>query len=118
MLDNIHQLALGVCIVFGAITGSYAMRRYWRLCQFPGPFWAKFTDIQRACWVQAGASDRRHRELHEQYGSFVRLGPNMLSLSDPSLISTVYPTRRGIPKVSLDTYSFIINVFFFYGRCV
>ena len=37
--------------------------------------------------------------MHEQYGDVVRFGPNMVSISDPSVISTVYPMRAGFPKV-------------------
>ena len=37
--------------------------------------------------------------LHEQYGSAVRLGPNLVSLSDPDLIKVVYDVRGSFVKV-------------------
>ncbi|KPM36174.1 hypothetical protein AK830_g10395 [Neonectria ditissima] len=48
---------------------------------FPGPFWAKFTD-----------------QLHDRLGPAVRIGPNMISLSDPGLLKTVYSTRGDYAK--------------------
>ncbi|KAL3473205.1 cytochrome P450 [Aspergillus californicus] len=76
----------------------HVFRVYWRLRHVPGPFWAKFTNIQRVSWVQTGHAHTIHQAVHEQYGDVARLGPNMVSLADPSLIPTLYPTRMGFPK--------------------
>jgi hypothetical protein len=37
--------------------------------------------------------------LHRQYGSVVRIGPNALSISDPSMIRVIYSTRNPWKKV-------------------
>ncbi|OJJ39814.1 hypothetical protein ASPWEDRAFT_25610 [Aspergillus wentii DTO 134E9] len=63
------------------------------LSVFPGPVAAKITDVWRAVHTFRGRIDLEHVQLHRQYGSVVRIGPNCLSLSDPNLIRVVYTTR-------------------------
>ncbi|KAF4156803.1 hypothetical protein CNMCM6069_006325 [Aspergillus lentulus] len=36
--------------------------------------------------------------MHEKYGPVVRIGPNVVCVSDPEYISTIYPVREGFPK--------------------
>ena len=67
----------------------------------PGPFWAKFTDLQRVLIVKTGRSHEIHQKAHEIYGDLVRLGPNMVSVSDPNAIPVLYPMRPGFPKVCI-----------------
>lgn len=69
------------------------------LRSIPGPFLAKSTDIWRAYHTHKGCVDRKHVELHRKYGSAVRIGPNCVSISDPSLIRTIYSTRNPWKKV-------------------
>ena len=67
---------------------------------FPGPYWAKFTNIWRLWDVWGGQAHRTQKQLHDRYGPAVRLGPNFVSLSDPRLIKVVYDTRGTFVKVS------------------
>ena len=76
------------------------LRTYWKLRGIPGPFWAKITDLHRVWVVKTKKSHEIHQKYHEQHGDLVRLGPNMVSVSDPGAIPTVYPMRPGFPKVS------------------
>jgi len=39
------------------------------------------------------------RALHKKHGSAVQLGPNLVSLSDPNLLQTLYDTRGNYLKV-------------------
>ncbi|KAF2465305.1 cytochrome P450 [Lindgomyces ingoldianus] len=59
----------------------------------PGPFLAKFSDV----WRLLNHYNRQHiktqQKLHEKYGNVVRIGPNAVSLSDVSLVKTIYSTR-------------------------
>jgi hypothetical protein len=71
----------------------------WSIRCIPGPFWARFTNLQRLYWVKTGKAHDIHYKLHEKYGKFVRIGPNVISISDPAALTTVYPTRMGVPKV-------------------
>lgn len=67
---------------------------------FPGPFISKFTDLWRAYLTRRGNVDEDVKSWHRRYGSAVRVGPNAISLSDPTLIKTVYTTRNEWIKVS------------------
>lgn len=69
------------------------------LKQFPGPFLSSFTNIWRFLVVLKGGADREQQRLHRQYGKYVRLGPNCLSISDAGLIKAVYPMRNAFVKV-------------------
>ncbi|KAL4741810.1 cytochrome P450 [Aspergillus similis] len=61
---------------------------------FDGPLPAKFTDVWRAQQAFGGHIDRTYTKLHRKYGSVVRIGPNALSISDPSMIRVIYSTRN------------------------
>lgn len=69
------------------------------LRRIPGPFLAKFTNLWRLFNTYDGRPELRHRQLHEQYGPVVRLGPSVVSLNDPKLITTIYNTRGEFLKV-------------------
>lgn len=69
------------------------------LRHFPGPVAAKFTNIYRAFTVYLGAMDETQRNWHRDYGVAVRIGPKTISLSDPSLIGTIYATKNAWLKV-------------------
>ena len=84
-------LVLGVFVVAWLVSRS-------PLNSIPGPFLAKFSDIWRLIDVWKGRSDVTQRRLHERYGSAVRLGPNCVSLSDPSIIKTIYSSRNPFKK--------------------
>jgi len=60
------------------------------LKSFDGPFLAKFTNLWRLFDVKARRCDITQNKLHQKYGTAVRMGPNMISLSDPDLIKVVY----------------------------
>ncbi|KAA8644051.1 cytochrome P450 [Aspergillus tanneri] len=74
------------------------VRSYWRLKHVPGPLWARFTNLQRVSWVKTKRAHEIHQATHDHYGEVVRFGPNMVSLSNPAWIPTVYPIRTGFPK--------------------
>ncbi|KAL4932528.1 cytochrome P450 [Aspergillus undulatus] len=89
----LHSLALLLC--YAAI---HLIRVYWALLHIPGPFWARFTNLQRVSWVTNGRAHEIQQSMHKKYGEVVRFGPNMVSLSIPAGIPIVYPTRMGVPK--------------------
>ncbi|KKK20298.1 hypothetical protein ARAM_002428 [Aspergillus rambellii] len=61
---------------------------YWRLRHVPGPFWARFTNLQRISWVNTKRAHEIHQAVHEKYGEIVQFGPNMVSLANPEWIPT------------------------------
>jgi hypothetical protein len=65
---------------------------------FGRPIPAKFTNM-RAWQAFEGHIDRNQVQLHRHYGSVVRIGPNALSISDPSMIRVIYSTRNPWKKV-------------------
>jgi hypothetical protein len=71
------------------------------LRSFPGPLLAKFTDFWRVWDYFSTTQIKSHQELHAKYGTAVRIGPNMISVSDPALIKTIYSTRGDYVKVTL-----------------
>lgn len=69
------------------------------LGKIPGPLFAKITNFWRVIQNHRGHADAIHLELHRKYGSAVRIGPNCVSISDPTLIRTIYSTRKPWEKV-------------------
>jgi hypothetical protein len=63
------------------------------LKDIPGPFLARFTNLWRVYNYYRFVPLDTQKKLHAQYGTAVRLGPNMISLNDPSLIPIVYNVR-------------------------
>ena len=85
-----------------SITSSLYLLSYFNspLKDFPGPIPAGLTNLWRFLDVFHGRHDKTQLELHRKYGSAVRIGPNVISLSDPGLISKVYTTKGAWRKVS------------------
>lgn len=69
----------------------------------PGPFLAKFTNLWRFFDTYGGRPELTQQILHEKYGSVVRLGPDVVSISDPKLLRTIYNTKGNYLKV-LDSF--------------
>lgn len=93
--------------ILASFVAFHIFRSYWRLKNFPGPFWARLTNLSRVQWVRSRRAHEIHMGLHDQYGDCVRFGPNMVSIADPEAIPLVYPMRPGFVKVRL---IFIIDV--------
>ncbi|KAL1866899.1 hypothetical protein Daus18300_006602 [Diaporthe australafricana] len=62
---------------------------------------ASITNLQRAWWVKTGRAHLYHQSVHATYGDVVRIGPRMVSISNPEAIPTLYPIRPGFPKSDL-----------------
>ncbi|KAI0698054.1 cytochrome P450 monooxygenase pc-bph [Cerioporus squamosus] len=65
---------------------------------YPGPLLARLSDLWLG-WVAAhGHRSERVHELHQKYGTFVRIAPNHLSISDPDALQVVYGHGTGTLK--------------------
>jgi hypothetical protein len=64
----------------------------------PGPTVAAYTKLWRLYDVYRGNAHWTAIALHQQYGCVVRIGPNHVSLSDPSLIPLIYGTKENFAK--------------------
>jgi hypothetical protein len=75
--------------------------RYGRsdLRSIPGPFLASVSNLYRVYdqWLQRGIPNLL--ALHEKHGTFVRYGPNMVSISDGEAIAEIYGIGKGFVKV-------------------
>lgn len=85
-------LVLGAKILLSHLTSP--------LRAIPESSLARFTDVWGMIDSWRHSQIRSRQELHRKYGVAVRLGPNMVSLSDPALLKTVYSTRGDFVKVS------------------
>ena len=88
-----HIAPLLVVLLFFWILSSYL-----RLRHVPGPFLASLTNLPRAFWVYKNNAGDTHTALHRHYGSLVRFGPNMVSVSAPSEIGKIYDIHGRFPK--------------------
>jgi hypothetical protein len=84
-----------ICVIFQYIW-SYLSSP---IKNIPGPFAAKFTNLWRLFDTWGGRTELTHQLLHQKYGQIVRIGPDIVSLSDPALICKVYDSRGTFLKV-------------------
>ncbi|KAL2059856.1 hypothetical protein VTL71DRAFT_10011 [Oculimacula yallundae] len=70
------------------------------LCKLPGPRVARYSNFWRLRTSNSGFAPQKFRELHRKYGDVVRIGPNHVSISDPSLIPIIYGVSSKFIKSS------------------
>lgn len=89
---------LGLFLLWGV--GSWlAYNRYaYGLNHIPGPKLASLTNFWRLFVVYGRRAELEYIRLHEKYGSLVRLGPNLVSVSDASAIPVIYALNAGFIK--------------------
>jgi len=94
-----------------AITAYLIKNRFNRgLNKYPGPFLASLTDWWRFYDVSKRRPEVTHIKLHEKHGDVVRLGPNVLSFSDPKALKTIYGLNKGFTKVK----SILVPIFYWH----
>jgi hypothetical protein len=49
--------------------------------------------------VYNGAGPAQYRKIHEKYGPIVRVGPNEVSVADPTMIPRIYGIGSKFTKV-------------------
>lgn len=84
-----------VVVVWLILSTCTSLVSYFRspLRAFPGPVAARHTNIWRFLNVLRGNFHDTQIKLHRKYGVAVRMGPNIISLSDQSLVSTIFSTK-------------------------
>ena len=87
---------------------AYLLKNYFNrgLNKYPGPFLASLTDWWRFWDVYKRRPELTHIRLHEKHGNVVRLGPNVLSFSDPQALKTIYGLNKGFVKVGLQSLDY------------
>ncbi|TBU45145.1 cytochrome P450 monooxygenase pc-bph [Dichomitus squalens] len=76
--------------------------------EYPGPLLAKLSDIWLGYVAAQGHRSERVHELHKQYGTFVRIAPNHLSISDPEALQVVY--GHGTGTLKSDFYDAFVSI--------
>ncbi|KAF2430043.1 benzoate 4-monooxygenase cytochrome-like protein P450 [Tothia fuscella] len=94
---SLLAFAMGSLLLYVALVILYRLTIH-PLAKYPGPFLAKITDVYMAYHAWKGD---RHLEFwrgHEKYGSFVRLGPNLLSVNTNTALKTIYGFKANVRK--------------------
>jgi hypothetical protein len=82
------------------------------LRSIPGPRLWSYTNTLRWYYQYFDGSSAVLKHLHKEYGALVRIGPNTVSLSDPTLAPKVYGTCGEFRKVKIgygaSTWSMLI----------
>lgn len=68
------------------------------LRSIPGPFLARLSNLWRFVDACKGHHERTIIQLHQQYGSVVRIGPNVVSVADPAAIEPVLGLKANFDK--------------------
>ena len=94
-----HPVAYASALISVVVIARLLSNRYGHgISQIPGPFLASLSDIWRLLLVYRRRPERAHIQLHEKYGSLVRLGPKQISCSDPSVVQVIYALNAGFIK--------------------
>lgn len=100
---NLHSIALVTIglgtIIFVNLARAAFRRELWRV---PGPWLARFLPFWRVFFVHRGDAHIRYRELHDRYGPIVRTAPNVVDISDPTVIPTIYGIGSKYYKVRIN----------------
>lgn len=97
---TVHFLLLHWLSVVASVLLAWLVKNRYhnRLNRYPGPFLASLTDWWRFFDVYCRRPDITQRALHKKHGDVVRLGPNVLSFSDPKALKTIYGLNKGFTK--------------------
>ncbi|KAI0034107.1 cytochrome P450 [Vararia minispora EC-137] len=84
-------------IFLALYTTLYRISPLHPLSSYPGPFLARVSKVHTVYIVLQGKQHLYYKRLHSIYGNVVRVGPNELSINEPSLIHEILG-HGGLPK--------------------
>ncbi|KAK8050652.1 Fumagillin dodecapentaenoate synthase [Apiospora phragmitis] len=93
-------IALVALAAFVLCYGAQAVVTWYRLRHIPGPFLASFSYLWLGKVTRSTRQWYIYRDLPEQYGPLVRVGPNELSTDDPEIIRKISAVRSPYGKDS------------------
>jgi hypothetical protein len=83
------QVLIGSFIAY--VLGLAVYNRFFHpLKDIPGPFFASISTLWYFRAVRYARGKDHQLPLHKKYGSFVRISPNQVQISDPAAIETIY----------------------------
>lgn len=90
--EAVYSTLLGTtCVAIGLFTSLTVSRVYLSpLRKFPGPFGARLSDLYFAAQCRGLDAFRQVHRYHRQFGDYVRLGSNTISITDPNAIDAIY----------------------------
>ncbi|KAB8256858.1 cytochrome P450 [Aspergillus pseudonomiae] len=68
------------------------------LRDFPGPLLARVSPLWIVLQCRRGRRSQAVSDLHEQYGDFVRIAPNHISIANPAAVQQLYGHQSGFLK--------------------
>ncbi|KLO09304.1 high nitrogen upregulated cytochrome P450 monooxygenase 2 [Schizopora paradoxa] len=78
---------------------AYRLSPFHPLYNYPGPLIAKVTKFWMMYITTSGRLSEYVRSLHDQYGLYVRIGPNEISVTDLAVMQDIFgPAGVGMPK--------------------
>lgn len=87
----IDVLSLAVSYLAGLYTSLLAYRVFWSpLSRFPGPYGARVSNFWFSSQLANHDAYKTVLKLHEDYGDFVRIGSNDLSIIHPKAVNAIY----------------------------
>lgn len=101
-----------VLVLILSLVTPFVTRAVWNylnspLKTFPGNSVSLFSNFWRFLDVWSGKAHNSHVSLYKQHGDAVRMGPNIVMVSDPEVIPTVFSTRNAWLKVSRSSESVV-----------
>lgn len=111
----IQAATIGVSFLSGITCTLLIHRRFFHpLNKFAGPINARLSSLWLPYTLRNRDAFRQIRQLHAEYGQFVRLGPTLLSVTHPDAVPMIYGTKSrcskasfydlSLPMISLQTY--------------
>ena len=68
------------------------------LAKYPGPLWAKITDLYSTYHAWKGDRHLEFWRCHEKYGNIVRFGPNSVSFNTNTALKDIYGFKGNVRK--------------------
>ncbi|RPD60596.1 high nitrogen upregulated cytochrome P450 monooxygenase 2 [Lentinus tigrinus ALCF2SS1-7] len=90
----VKSLATYVISLLASIV-VYRLSPWHPLARYPGPPLRRATEFVGAYYAATGRKATAIDALHKQYGSVVRIGPNTLSIIDPTAMPKLWNVSRG-----------------------
>ncbi|KAL9085407.1 MAG: hypothetical protein Q9159_004696 [Coniocarpon cinnabarinum] len=81
------------------------------LAEYPGPFWAKLTNLYSVYHAVRGTRHSNLYELHRKHGEIVRFGPNHVSLSESKYLEPIYGSKANVQKSSWYSVYYSLSIF-------
>lgn len=93
---------LGLLLLYVSAIVIYRLT-FHPLAKYPGPRLAAITDIYLTYYAYRGSRHLAFARAHSRYGSYVRIGPNTLSINTTTALKTIYGFRANVRKADFYT---------------